>query len=190
MNRRTFLQWMGAAGAALAVNPQVVLERALAPEAPTVLAPTALADGVKKFLITFQEHGQTISYEFMGFVTNQTMNESDDGQATMDIGIRPTGEFKEVSVRCPAPRPVREPRSRAAKVRSAKPTMLEIDGVVVAELESISAPSMHREMIDVTYGGQFGGTPDRDQVMIPGLRRMGEITMTLNYLPNKELLPL
>jgi len=181
---------MGAAGAALAVNPQVVLERALAPEATTVLAPTALADGVKKFLITFHEHGQIISYEFMGYVTNQTLNESADGLSTMDLGIRPTGEFKEVGVRCPAPVPSRVPRRKYAAVRAAKPTMLEIDGVVVAELEAISAPTMHREMFDVTRDGTFGGTPDRDQVMIPGLKRMGEITMTLNYLPNKELLPL
>ena len=176
MNRRTFLQWMGAAGAALAVNPQVVLERAIAPEATTVLAPTALADGVKKFLITFHEHGQIISYEFMGFVTNQRLLESPEGQAQMDLSIRPTGEFKEVGTRCPAPR-LREPRSRREKIQAAKPTMLEVNDTVVAELQSISAPTMERSHFDCT-------TANGDEVMIPGLRRMGEITMTINYQPS------
>jgi hypothetical protein len=177
MNRRTFLQWMGAAGAALVVDPKVVLERAIAPEAPTVLAPTALLDGVKKFLITFHEGGQIISYEFMGYVTNQRLLESTEGQAQMDLSIRPTGEFKEVGTRCPAPR-LREPRSRREKIVAAKPTMLEVNDHVVAELQSISPPTMERCEFDVTTAH------GHDDYKIGGLRRMGEITMTINYEPS------
>lgn len=101
--------------------------------------------------------------------------------STMDLGIRPTGEFKEVGTRCPAPRPRRPRKTEAIPTR---PTMLEVNDTVVAELQSISAPTMERSCFDVTTNGMFGGQADDQEVMIPGLRRMGEITMTINYEPS------
>lgn len=185
MNRRSFLQLMAAAGAALIADPKIILERPVVPEAAAkAFDPMSLMDGVHKFLITFNEGGQIFSYEFEGFVTQMKPRESFEGLNAVDLDIRPTGAFKEVGVRCPAPR-APEPQTRrerkvARAAQAARATTLELDGQVVAELQEIAIP-MSRQVIEVTRNGMFGGEADEYQTFVPGLREIGTISMTVNW---------
>jgi hypothetical protein len=183
MNRRSFLQLMAAAGAALIADPKVLLERPVVPGAAAkAFDPTSLMNGVQKFLITFNEGGQIFSYEFAGYVTQMTDKDPIDGMCSTDLSIRPTGEFKEVGVRCPAPRAPERPRKKAPSFEAPRPTTLELNGEVVADLQEIQLPQMERNTFEVTRNGMFGGPADDHEVMIPGIRRMGEITMTVNWM--------
>ncbi len=65
----------------------------------------------------------------------------------------------------------------SSNAMSGQGTVFKVDDTVLAEVNSISGPSMTRESIDVTSLNTTGGYREK----IPGFRDGGQVTLEMNY---------
>lgn len=172
MNRRSFLQILGLAGVATVVAPKVVIDRVLA---PPVVGPTAIplteafAPGLQTMLISFPDG---VTYELQGYITSQLVGGAIDGVVENTVSFQPSGPCKIIEG-LPTKRPVIHSALPADGVR------VQCNGHDVGAITELEMPAMTRTMYEVTSDGTFDGSADGDVVMIPGLRRMSELTFTI-----------
>jgi hypothetical protein len=189
MNRRTFLQILGAAGVAIVATPQAVVARALDPTVGPPLVPItpAVPSGMQTIRITFPDG---TAWQMQGFVTSQTVDCPIDGVSESTVQFQPTGpcECLDESYKpegnvtvdgSPVKRRRGQPTQRGQVL--APTTTVSLDGVDVGELQDIQLPRMRAELIDVTRDPAFTGMPEDHREYIPGLKRVSPMTFTVNF---------
>lgn len=120
-------------------------------------------ESIKKLLpwkITFPD-GAT--YSFDATVLEEKLLASLDGLTELSLRVQPTGPM---TVSAGAP-PLDTGGLRASPMFT--PTVLEVDGRLLMELQEIEMPSLDR------------GTSEMDGSYSGGLRRMGNLTLTVKF---------
>lgn len=155
MNRRQFL-------VSLIAVPLVA--KALLADAS---AAKAVVAGDLSPLSTIPLDGWTIHFPdgtifgFKGFIESSNRSYPVDGLITDTFSVRPTSP----------PVITTGPKQYDATIAR--------DGQDIGVVTEIEAPRMSREMVDVTYGGMFGGPADEHATYIPGLKRVGPMSFTV-----------
>lgn len=168
MNRRSFLQIIGAAGVAIVAAPQAVLARALDPTVPTVGPPivpvTPVADGLQTIRIGFPD-GTT--WQMRGLVTSQLVSTPIDGVSESTVTFQPIGPCE-----CIEDTPQTPQRGRQSMAALA--TTITVDDTELGEVQDIQLPSMHRNYEEMV-------NEDGDMTYIAGLKRVSPMTFVVNF---------